>query len=35
MRARLDALGDDGPEESFEFGLQTVLDGLEARLVAP
>ncbi|WP_327586347.1 TetR/AcrR family transcriptional regulator [Nonomuraea sp. NBC_00507] len=34
LRARLDALGDDGQDESFEFGLQTVLDGLQARLGA-
>jgi AcrR family transcriptional regulator len=32
LRARMDAPGDDGPDQSFEFGLQAVLDGLEARL---
>ncbi|WP_188188633.1 TetR/AcrR family transcriptional regulator C-terminal domain-containing protein [Nonomuraea sp. SYSU D8015] len=34
LRARMDAPGDDGPGQRFEFGLQTVLDGLEARLGA-
>lgn len=34
LRAHMDGPGDDGPGESFEFGLQTVLDGLEARLGA-
>ncbi|TMR13717.1 TetR/AcrR family transcriptional regulator [Nonomuraea turkmeniaca] len=32
LRARLETPDGDGPDESFEFGLQTVLDGLEARL---
>jgi hypothetical protein len=38
LRARLDTAAADygaAPEHSFEFGLQAILDGLEARLVAP
>ncbi|MGN9837270.1 TetR/AcrR family transcriptional regulator [Nonomuraea sp. H19] len=34
LRARAEAPGDDEPDQSFEFGLQAVLDGLEARLGA-
>jgi hypothetical protein len=37
LRARLDTAAADyaaAPEHSFEFGLQAILDGLEAQLVA-
>jgi AcrR family transcriptional regulator len=38
LRARLEALGDTDPsalpDRGFEFGLQTILDGLEAQLAA-
>ena len=38
LRTRLDTAAADygaAPEHSFEFGLQAILDGLEAQLVAP
>jgi AcrR family transcriptional regulator len=38
LRARLETSSADyaaGPDDSFEFGLQAILDGLEARLAAP
>jgi Tetracyclin repressor-like, C-terminal domain len=38
LRARLEAAPSidyaDAPDKSFEFGLQTILDGLEAQLAA-
>ncbi len=38
LRARLDTAGADyaaAPDNSFEFGLQAILDGIEAQLIAP
>jgi AcrR family transcriptional regulator len=35
LRARVEALSEAEPDESFEFGLQTILDGLEAQLATP